>query len=255
MPARFGYRAAMSRQSAAVGVGLVLLLVLAAWWLTRPAPENAARHAAAPAPAADRPDDGAPAPPDAAARPAPAVPGAGGRPGPPGDDDEPDQLGGDAIAAAWAHVDLETVRAALPDNAFWDLGAPTTDEAEIERRARIRDEWNVAYGKVLSGTGTEEEIRAYFDERARISGDYVEFTTHLLDTYGEQLPERDVGLLQLARTLHLARLEEIPRRMAEALDRKRQQDEARARWLADEAAFNAEREGAGAPGDANAGAR
>jgi hypothetical protein len=92
---------------------------------------------------------------------------------------------------------------------------------------------------MLSGTGSEAEIRAYFDQRARLSGDYVEFITYLLDHHQATLPERDVGLLQLARRLHLARLEEIPRRMDEALQRKREQDEARARWRAEEDAFRA----------------
>jgi hypothetical protein len=49
-----------------------------------------------------------------------------------------------------------------------------------------------------------------------------------------------VSLLQLARRLHLARLEEIPRSLEQALERKSQQDEARARWQADERAFNAD---------------
>ena len=68
--------------------------------------------------------------------------------------------------------------------------------------------------------------------------DYVEFVGYLLDHYGDELPERDVGLLELARRLHLARLEELPRQMQRAFDRKRAQDEARAAWLADEAAFD-----------------
>ena len=49
----------------------------------------------------------------------------------------------------------------------------------------------------------------------------------------------NVGLLQFARRMHLSRLEEIPRRMQEALERKRAQDEARARWRAEEAEFAA----------------
>ncbi|MEO8604557.1 MAG: hypothetical protein ABI629_18445 [bacterium] len=153
-------------------------------------------------------------------------------------DDEPDELNGDAIAAAWAKVDLAAVRKALPDNLYWTQAMPTQDEAEIERRASERQRWNELYGKILSGTGSDEEIRAYFDERAHLSGDYVEFTTYLLDHYSDDLLERDVSLLQLARRLHLARLEEVPRRMQEALERKQQQDEARAKWQAEERDFN-----------------
>lgn len=141
----------------------------------------------------------------------------------------------DSLAQAWSNVDLDEVRRKMPDNLYFKLAAPTTDEAVIEERAAERARWNVEYGKMLSGTGTEEEIRAYYDMRARLSGDYVEFTTHLLDNYREVLPERDVALLELARRMHLSRLEEIPRQVEEARERKRKQDEARAAWLADEA--------------------
>lgn len=200
----------------------------------RPVPtSHAARVAGA--------EGGAPAP-DARRPPAlpPPGPGQGAAAGAAdAADDGGDELGGDAIEAAWAKVDLEEVRRAMPDNVYWKMSAPTRDEQELERRQRERDHWNDEYGKVLSGTGSDEEIRAYYDQRARLSGDYVEFTTYLLDHYGEVLPERDVSLLKLARRLHLARLEEIPRSLEQALLRKDEQDAARARWQADERAFNA----------------
>jgi hypothetical protein len=145
----------------------------------------------------------------------------------------------DEIAAAWASVDMEEVRNAMPDNLYWKLSSPTNDPKVIEERDAERKRWNDEYGKILSGTASEEEIRAFYDHRARVSGDYVEFVTYLLDHYEEQLPERDVGLLHLARRLHLARLEEIPRKIEEALERKRQQDEAREAWLKDQAQFEA----------------
>jgi len=145
----------------------------------------------------------------------------------------------DALAAAWAEVDLDEVRRAMPDNIYFEMSAPTTDEAVIAERAAERNRWNDAYGKVLSGTGTEEEVLAYYDMRARLSSDYLEFTTYLLDNHGKSLAERDVGLLELARRLHAARLQEIPRQVEDAMERKRQQDAAREAWLADEAEFAA----------------
>ena len=144
----------------------------------------------------------------------------------------------EAMTDPWAEVDLDEVRAALPDNLYWDVGAPTQDEGVIEARAAERARWNVEYGKVLSGNASEAEIRAYYDHRARLAADYVEFATYMLDHYGETLPEQDVGLLHLARRLNHARLEEIPRKIQEAFDRKRAQDAAREAWLADERAFN-----------------
>lgn len=143
----------------------------------------------------------------------------------------------ESIQAAWSAVDMEEVRRALPGNLYWTLSMPTQDPKVEEERKTERDRWNVEYGKILSGTGTAEEITAYYDQRARLSSDYIEFTTYLIDHYGKTLSERDVGLLELARRLHAARLEEIPRKIEEAMERKRQQDEARAAWLADEAQF------------------
>lgn len=155
--------------------------------------------------------------------------------------EDPDAMQ-DAIAAGWASVDMEAVRAALPDNLYFKLAAPTKDEAVIEERAAERRRWNDEYGKVLSGTASEEEIGAFFDRRARVSTDYVEFTTYLLDHYRDTLHERDVALLELARRMHATRLQEIPRQVEEALVRKQQQDEARAAWLAGEAEFHGEKD-------------
>jgi hypothetical protein len=230
-----------------VGWGLVVTVVgLAAlvWW-ARPAqraPQATASGRGGAASSSATPEQGAPVavgvPAHVAAptpRQAPALPPAGG---PVASDDGPDELDGDAIEAAWLTVDLEAVRRALPDNRYWRDAAPTTDEALIEARAEARRLRNIEYGKVLSGNGSEAEIRAYYDDRARQSGDYVEFATYLLDHY-PQLPERDVALLQLARRMHLSRLEEIPRRMQEAIERKGEQDAARAAWQADEEAFRA----------------
>jgi len=146
------------------------------------------------------------------------------------------EMGGE-VDGTWETVEMDEVRAALPDNLYWKLAVPTGDARIAEERQAERDRWNVEYGKMLSGTGSEDEIRAYYDFRARLSTDYVELTTYLLDHYREDLPARDVALLELARRLHLKRLEEVPRKIEEAFERKRQQDAAREAWLADEKAF------------------
>jgi hypothetical protein len=163
-------------------------------------------------------------------------------------DSEPDD---EAMAAAWASVDMDEVRKAMPDNLYWKLSVPTKDPQVIEERAAERARWNVQYGKILSGTAGEEEIRAFYDQRAQLSGDYVEFTTYLLDHYGGVLPERDVGMLKLARRLNQARLEEIPRKIEEAFERKRAQDAAREAWLADQAGFSAPESGPVPGADSN----
>ena len=145
-------------------------------------------------------------------------------------------------------VDLAEVRAALPDNLYWETAALSDDPQVLEEREREAAYRNEQYGKVLSGTGTEEEILDYYDHRMRVSTDYVAFTDYLLERYGSELTDQDQTLLHVARRLHLARLEEIPRRLQEARERKAVQDEARRKWLEDEQAFQSDSESP--PGDA-----
>jgi hypothetical protein len=201
----------------------------------------------------DRPPETSPYKTEVALRPTSRIPPArerrrpelsGHAPGVP-DGDETNSLGAEDMNGTWEGVDLAKVREAMPDNLYWKLSEPTKDERIIEEREAERDRWNVEYGKILSGNASEDEIRAYYDRRSQLSGDYIEFATYLLDHYGDTLPERDVGMLTLARRLNQARLEEIPRKLEEAFERKRQQDEARAAWLADQAAFEGGQPAAG----------
>jgi hypothetical protein len=166
-----------------------------------------------------------------------APPLAPGRQGGPSRGEEDDLEGLPDPAVAWSKVDLEAVRAAMPNNLYWQLSMPTRDAALVREREQIRAEWNRQYGKVLSGTGTEQEVRDYYAHRKRLSADSVEFATYLLDHYRDVLPERDVGLLELARELHLARLEELPRNLSDALERREAQEKARQAWLADQERF------------------
>ena len=141
------------------------------------------------------------------------------------------------LAIRWSQVDLEEVRRAMPDNLYWELGAPTTDPAVILEREQERARWNEEFGQVLSGNASEATMHDYFAQRHRLSSDYVEFASHLLDHYGDVLPARDKGLLEFSVTMHQARLQQMPRRLVEALERKDKQDRLREAWLADEAAF------------------
>jgi len=232
------------RSLALVALAGVTGLVLFGWWQLappqrRPAVVPVTRAPAAPqptAPGAESARGAAPRP--VAPRTAAPAPDAESEDGAPADDPTAaDEDMHDAIAEAWARVDLDEVRRAMPDNLYFKLSVPTQDETVAAERAAERARWNVLYGKMLSGTGTDDEIRSYYDQRARLSSDYLEFTTYLLDHYRDTLPERDVGLLELARRLHAARLQEMPRQVEEAFARKRRQDAARAAWLAGEAAF------------------
>lgn len=206
--------------------------VAAAWWL-------AERPAGTVPSDADRPAD--------ASHTAEAAPGASAAPdvaaAPPAEPDLP-AIDPDDLRGPWADVDLDAARAALPGNLYWQDAVPTRDPRVLERRREEREKWNREYGKVLSGTATDAEIEAYYAHRHRLSSDYVEFVDYVLEHDRDALPERDVGLLELARRLHLARLAEIPRKLEEARARKQQQDAAREAWREQQAAF------ADAPADA-----
>jgi hypothetical protein len=140
-------------------------------------------------------------------------------------------------AEAWATVDMDAVRKAMPDNLYWKMGAPTKDPDVLHARDEERDRWNAVYGKVLSNTATAEEIDAYYAHQELLSTDYLEFVTYMLTNYGGVLPKRDVAMLKLAGEMHLARLEEIPRKITEANERREAHDAARRAWLADQKAF------------------
>lgn len=145
---------------------------------------------------------------------------------------------------SWASVDLDAVRRAMPDNLYWTLSSPTKDEDVLRARAEERARWNKAYGKVLSNTATEQEIDAYYAHRDRLASDYIQFATYLLENYGTQLSIRDLGLLKVAVELNLAELEEIPRRIEEAQQRRVAHQQARDAWLRDQADFGGADSGA-----------
>lgn len=217
-------------------VALLLLLAVAIGWRTGGTP--AIRENAAPVTAGSPPTDVAPE------GPTPTRPGhARRRRRLPADSFV--HFDDDAAARAWASVDMDEVRKAMPDNLYWKMSVPTKDPDVLRAREEERDRWNTEYGKVLSNTATAEEIDAYYEQRRRLSNDYIGFAGYLLLRYGRTLPARDVAMLKLAIKLHMARLEEIPRQIAEAQVRREAQDAVRRAWLEDQKALGA------APADAD----
>ena len=193
-------------------------LIALAWWFWRPRAEIV--EAAARPPQASPPAPAAPTEPP----PQPAAP-----------QEEP--TGPEDLGGTWENVDLEAIRREMPDNLYFTLAIPTEDPKLLEARDAERAHRNDEYGKLLSGTATEEEIVAYYDYRHRLSSDYVQFTSYVLDHHRAELPPRDVALLELAENMHKHRLLEIPRKLQEARERKHQQDEAVEQWHRDEAEF------------------
>jgi hypothetical protein len=213
-------RAVLGSSIAAIAAAIALF-----WWFSRPE--------VGPGPGPHAPD---PTGPPVAAAPVAADPQP---PAPAEADAEPDPSEGmfDASAMAWSNVDLDEVRAALPDNSYWERSAPTTDPELLRRREEERAYWEEQYGKVLSNTASEEEVRAYYAHRQQLSTDAIEFSSYLLDQYGDVLPERDVGMLMLAQKLHLARLEELPRELEDARGRSAEHERQRLEWLEQQKLF------------------
>lgn len=129
-------------------------------------------------------------------------------------------------------VKLEALRARMPDNLYWRVAAPTTDPEVLAARAARERNLEAVRGRITAGEASEAEIRDYFDERRRESRDFVAVAREAVTTYGDQLTDRDRGLFELGAKLHEAKLGEIDRSIADALERKRVQDERRAAWRA-----------------------
>ena len=89
-------------------------------------------------------------------------------------------------AASFASIDLEARPRGAPRRPL--LGEPpppTQDPRLLGDRERAETRWNDQYGKVLSGTGTEEEIKAFFDHRMQLSSDSVRFVDWVIEHQGD----------------------------------------------------------------------
>lgn len=137
-----------------------------------------------------------------------------------------------SVPAAVTSVDLSALRAAMPENLYWALGEPTTDEVVLARRAAGDRERNRVFGRIQAGEADDAELHAYFEAQRRLHQDYLDFSLAVLSRYGEQLPERDRGLYELSARMHRDRLAELPQLEAEAVARKHAQDERRREWEA-----------------------
>ncbi len=131
-----------------------------------------------------------------------------------------------------AEVDLVAVRKLMPNNLYWELGAPTEDPAELKKRAERKAEIDQQFGKVQANLASVDEIRDYYAFQKRKSEDYLKFLKHVTTKYGDELSVRDEGLYGLAIQLHTERVKAIPRAVQDALRRKSEHDKKRQEWLA-----------------------
>lgn len=127
-------------------------------------------------------------------------------------------------------VDLAALRRAMPDNLYWAQAAPTTDERVLAARAAFERERSRRFGSIEAGESSEKDIDAFFEGQRQLHQDYLDFCNRVLEAYGDLLPERDRGLYELGASMHRDRLAELPSRRAQAIERRRVQDERRRRW-------------------------
>ena len=203
---------------------MLVLVAALAYVLVVPGPESETAAAVTP-----------PAPPAPAAAPPPATPPPAAPTAPVTgsvmkDYLQPPSVDAEGEGARPYPIDLAALRAKLPDNLYWSLAAPTTDEAVLKQREDESRRWNDAFGRVQAGEATEAEIRDYYARRRKVSEDMLQFATTVLADYGDQLPDRDRGLYELSINMHRTRLSEYPRQEEDAQARRREQESRRAQW-------------------------
>jgi hypothetical protein len=137
----------------------------------------------------------------------------------------------------WGEIDLREAQAVMPDNLYWELGAPTTDPDVLEERELEKKRRNEEYGRVLAGDADEEEVRAYYSYRERLSTDYLEFAKWMRERYGDKLSDEFQGMLDLSIKLHTARLAQLPQELEDSLERGREQEKIREEWEREKAEF------------------
>ncbi|MFZ1863670.1 MAG: hypothetical protein WAU39_05560 [Polyangiales bacterium] len=127
-------------------------------------------------------------------------------------------------------LDYEALRKQTPDSLYWLMAAPTDDPDMLQARRKAREERNRQYGEVVSNTATVEQIRDYYAYKRKLSEDYIEVLQLILDEHGDELSERDVGLLELALSMHSSLLSDLPSKEDDALQRKAEYDRVKRAW-------------------------
>lgn len=130
----------------------------------------------------------------------------------------------------YGEIDLREARELMPDNVYWQIGSPTKDPALLAEREAERQRRNEEYGKVLAGDASEDEVRAYYDYKTRLSKDYLEFSEFMARRHRDSKNEQFIGMLELATKMHAARLAELPAELEDALRRSREREKIREDW-------------------------
>jgi hypothetical protein len=138
----------------------------------------------------------------------------------------------------WGDIDLREAQAVMPDNLYWQLGAPTSDPAVLAAREEEKKRRNEEYGQVLSGDANAEQVDAYYDYRELISADFLEFAEWMKNRYAGKINDEFEGMLDLSIRLHKARLAQIPQDRQDAIQRSKEREKIREDWRREQAEFN-----------------
>jgi hypothetical protein len=130
----------------------------------------------------------------------------------------------------YGDIDLREAKALMPDNIYWQQGAPTKDPEELARREAEKKKRNEEYGRVLAGDASEDEVKAYYDYKKRVSEDYLEFSEFMARRYKSTDHKEMVGLLDMATKMHAEKLKQLPTELEEALARAREREKVREDW-------------------------
>jgi hypothetical protein len=130
----------------------------------------------------------------------------------------------------YGDIDLREAKTLMPDNIYWQQGAPTKDPEELARREAEKKRRNEEYGRVLAGDASEDEVRDYYDYKKRVSEDYLEFSEFMARRYRSSDHKEMVGLLDLATKMHAEKLSQLGAELEDALARAREREKMREDW-------------------------
>ncbi|MGD2186942.1 MAG: hypothetical protein PVI71_12475 [Desulfobacterales bacterium] len=112
-------------------------------------------------------------------------------------------------------IDVYELKELFPDN----LAVPSVTDEERQAKIKAREARNRAYGLIAANKASEEQIQAYYEQQSRLAEDSIEIIEFILDKYGEQLGERERAKQEFLLIQFQKRLDIIPKRKQEALER------------------------------------
>ena len=122
-----------------------------------------------------------------------------------------------AAAGESFRPDPYLLRQKFPDN----QALPPVDREELREKEEARERRNREYGRISANRASEAEIADYYAEQRRLAEDSIEVLAFILQEYGGQMGETDLKKHEFLLESFQKRLDRIPERQAEALERLR----------------------------------